>query len=297
MAIITKTIDGYGPYKYRVIYEDGEHHWEYIGPAGEAGDGEQEDSSASQTRTDEVDVPSYVDDSIDELVEQFDSVEFVEDDGVWRAKGVYEGSSTGDEFDEINAIITQWDTGAARVSVGVDDGPRGKVGKTWDSDTAEDLEVITNALNDVGSGDATVSLEYDEPQFHYELDNGDVADVKIQGRQSPEAQVSSDWMGRTAGNLTSHAEVKSFLTAKENYVEYGDDDSIVAVTKKDTRYGDKVGVVSPFDAKDDIKSLDFDDHHQSWDSDLGMWFVDEDSVDEVSEELREDGWEVKEGEF
>jgi len=289
-------VNGYGPYKYRVTYEDGEHHWEYIGPVGDDDGGNQDTSVDSENRAN-VDVPDYVDDSIEELVEQFDSVEVVEDDGVWQAKGVYEGSSTGDEFDEINAVITQWDTGAARVSVGVDDGPRGKVGKTWDSDTAEDLEVITNALTDVGAGDATISLEYGEPEFHYDLENGDVADVPIRGRQYPNAQVSSDWMGREAGNLSSHADVQSFLTAKENYAEYGDDDSIVAVTKKDTQYGDKVGFVTPFEAKDDIKSLDWDDYHPSWDSDLGMWFVDEESVNDASRELREDGWEVKEGEF
>ena len=34
MAIITKMVNGYGPYKYRVTYEDGEHHWEYIEPVG-----------------------------------------------------------------------------------------------------------------------------------------------------------------------------------------------------------------------------------------------------------------------
>jgi len=36
MAIITKTVNGYGPYKYRVTYEDGKHHWGYIGRAGES---------------------------------------------------------------------------------------------------------------------------------------------------------------------------------------------------------------------------------------------------------------------
>lgn len=50
MAIIHKTINGYGPYAYRVTYEDGEHVWEYLGPvddidaAGEGQDGTENDN-------------------------------------------------------------------------------------------------------------------------------------------------------------------------------------------------------------------------------------------------------------
>ena len=32
MTIITKKINGHGPYAYRVTYSGGRHHWEYLGP-------------------------------------------------------------------------------------------------------------------------------------------------------------------------------------------------------------------------------------------------------------------------
>lgn len=44
-------VNGYGPYAYRVTYEDGEHHWEYLGPVdgGDAGsDDGQDDTSKSE---------------------------------------------------------------------------------------------------------------------------------------------------------------------------------------------------------------------------------------------------------
>ncbi|WP_049923896.1 hypothetical protein [Halopiger djelfimassiliensis] len=34
-SIQTKRINGAGPYAYRVTYDGGEHHWEYLGPAGD----------------------------------------------------------------------------------------------------------------------------------------------------------------------------------------------------------------------------------------------------------------------
>ncbi|AXR77692.1 hypothetical protein [Natrarchaeobaculum sulfurireducens] len=33
-TIITRYINGSGPYAYRVTYGDGQHHWEYLGPTG-----------------------------------------------------------------------------------------------------------------------------------------------------------------------------------------------------------------------------------------------------------------------
>lgn len=47
MTIITKYVNGYGPYKYRVTYEDGEHVWEYLGPA------EGSDSDGGEVVTDD----------------------------------------------------------------------------------------------------------------------------------------------------------------------------------------------------------------------------------------------------
>ncbi|WP_336357885.1 hypothetical protein [Haloarcula sp. CGMCC 1.6347] len=80
MAIVTKTINGYGPYQYRVTYENGKHHWEYIGPVG----GEDSSSTADVDQEDESntndeglaieDVGTYSDGSpqvlIDELADE-----------------------------------------------------------------------------------------------------------------------------------------------------------------------------------------------------------------------------------
>ena len=35
-------INGYGPYRYRVTYENGEHHWEYLGPVEDGSDDGQD---------------------------------------------------------------------------------------------------------------------------------------------------------------------------------------------------------------------------------------------------------------
>lgn len=49
MAIVVKTVNGYGPYEYRVTYEDGKHHWEYIGRAGEADKSSSTKAEQSET--------------------------------------------------------------------------------------------------------------------------------------------------------------------------------------------------------------------------------------------------------
>jgi len=43
VAIVTKKINGYGPYKYRVTYSNGEHHWEYLGPVDGGGSSDGQD--------------------------------------------------------------------------------------------------------------------------------------------------------------------------------------------------------------------------------------------------------------
>jgi hypothetical protein len=70
----------------------------------------------------------------------------------------------------------------------------------------------------------------------------------------------------------------------------GDDDEIVACDIVETEYGPKFAVESPYAAKDAIKSLDWDDTHRSWDSDLSMWLIDVDAVETAADALAREGW-------
>lgn len=56
----------------------------------------------------------------------------------------------------------------------------------------------------------------------------------------------------------------------------------------DTEHGPKIKVDSPFEAKDAIKGLDFDETHRSWNSDTETWDIDLSATDEVIETLRDD---------
>ncbi|WP_143095812.1 hypothetical protein [Natronobacterium haloterrestre] len=80
-SIQTKTINGAGPYAYRVTYEGGSHHWEYLGKAGEVDIGNIDDEPAADPEPVDVgnltvddmppapcDIPPFEDLSVDELV-------------------------------------------------------------------------------------------------------------------------------------------------------------------------------------------------------------------------------------
>lgn len=79
MAIVTKTVNGYGPYEYRVTYENGKHHWEYLGRAGEVDKSTSVDSEQSEPMDSDgniviEDVRTYSDGSpqvfVDELADE-----------------------------------------------------------------------------------------------------------------------------------------------------------------------------------------------------------------------------------
>lgn len=58
MAIIHKTINGHGPYAYRVTYSNGSHEWEYLGPVDDnGGDNSNENNinDTSEENSDDVD--------------------------------------------------------------------------------------------------------------------------------------------------------------------------------------------------------------------------------------------------
>ncbi|AFZ71422.1 hypothetical protein [Natronobacterium gregoryi] len=49
-TIITRRVNGSGPYAYRVEYSDGSHHWEYLGPVGKVDPDDLEDHEVAQLR-------------------------------------------------------------------------------------------------------------------------------------------------------------------------------------------------------------------------------------------------------
>ncbi|CAI49267.1 uncharacterized protein NP_2352A [Natronomonas pharaonis DSM 2160] len=50
MTIITKQINGHGPYAYRVTWTGDDHHWEYLGPAGKVDPADLTDRETAQLR-------------------------------------------------------------------------------------------------------------------------------------------------------------------------------------------------------------------------------------------------------
>jgi hypothetical protein len=78
--------------------------------------------------------------------------------------------------------------------------------------------------------------------------------------------------------------------ARELPTAEGDDDEIVAEGTTDTQYGTKALLASPYEAKEDIKRLDWEATHRAWDGDEGCWAVDADALAEVRDHLADRGW-------
>ncbi|MFC3957880.1 hypothetical protein [Halovivax cerinus] len=53
-TIITRTVNGSGPYAYRVEYVDGDHEWSYLGPLDEIEPGDVDDGHVDQATLDEL---------------------------------------------------------------------------------------------------------------------------------------------------------------------------------------------------------------------------------------------------
>lgn len=66
-----------------------------------------------------------------------------------------------------------------------------------------------------------------------------------------------------------------------------DEDAVVVEDLVDTQYGRKAVLASPFEAKDAIKSLGWDETHRAWDPDLKRWTVDASALPLVAQELAE----------
>lgn len=59
-----------------------------------------------------------------------------------------------------------------------------------------------------------------------------------------------------------------------------------------TRYGDKLPLDTPFEAKDAVKALSWDATHRAWDGDRTAWMIDAHALTTVAEELAASGWRV-----
>jgi|GEM_PF-5594932 len=301
MAIVTKTINGYGPYEYKVTYENGEHHWEYIGPAGEgSSDGDTTpDSNQNQTESAEsISIPEYVDDDVREMIDSLDDVTAESTDDAFQMKGeISDSSKLSDGTDEVNVTFVQTSDGQVQASIGVDT-PKGKRGTSWTVQDSDDVDIMTEMVSKSSDDNATMYWDTRNAGVRFDVGNGETVDVNIRGRQKPSAEINSGgWMGNGSNNTTSIEDVTAYVEAVENYESYGSESDISAITQTETQYGTKVGITSPYGAKENIDELDFNEYHQTWDGDLDMWFVDKSKTGEVAEKLRDDGWSVDTGDF
>lgn len=55
-------------------------------------------------------------------------------------------------------------------------------------------------------------------------------------------------------------------------------EAICICEPNDTRFGTKLSIDSPYEARTDIKNLDWQRTHRAWDPTLQMWEVDVDSL-------------------
>ncbi|MBP1986768.1 hypothetical protein [Halolamina salifodinae] len=85
------------------------------------------------------------------------------------------------------------------------------------------------------------------------------------------------------------AENLQSLTITYNKNHNSSSSNITFLHKSANQFGERVGIKSGYSHKDDIKSLDWDDHHPKWDSRHELWFIDADSVQNAKEEFREQG--------
>lgn len=71
------------------------------------------------------------------------------------------------------------------------------------------------------------------------------------------------------------------------------EDAVVVDDLFDTTYGRKAALASPYEAKDDIKALDWEETHRAWDKDRKCWTVDATALPLVEEALAEAGWPLR----
>ncbi|AXR80708.1 helix-hairpin-helix domain-containing protein [Natrarchaeobaculum sulfurireducens] len=74
--------------------------------------------------------------------------------------------------------------------------------------------------------------------------------------------------------------------------DYADENVVEFTSVVETEYGDKIALDSPYEAKEDIKSLDWEETHREWDPSRNAWLVDAEAAPSVADELRREGWSI-----
>ncbi|MFC4551782.1 MULTISPECIES: hypothetical protein [Halorussus] len=97
--------------------------------------------------------------------------------------------------------------------------------------------------------------------------------------------------------IATEQRVDSFVSGFKRYSEGRQKGSDIIAGQVVDEYGGKVLLDSPFEAKDDIKDLDWDDTHREWKADADAWAVDVGSISQVEDELRDEGWDVYTGDL
>lgn len=99
-----------------------------------------------------------------------------------------------------------------------------------------------------------------------------------------------EWGGTGRGETS----VTSVGPDAEGFEQYGSGGEFATGARLlQTKYGPKVGFDTPFEAKEAIKELDFDETHRSWNGDIDEWTVDLSAVDEMREKLVNEGYRVR----
>jgi len=94
---------------------------------------------------------------------------------------------------------------------------------------------------------------------------------------------------------TGDYDLEGFEEGRNDALIKGDpnEGTITISTIRNTEYGPKAKLNSPFEAKEDIKDLDWEDTHRSWDGANSTWDVDAAALNDVADELAEKGWRTK----
>lgn len=101
------------------------------------------------------------------------------------------------------------------------------------------------------------------------------------------------WVSSTGGK-PGEVSVTSIGPDNGDYQQFGESGQMTTAARLlDTEYGPKAAFDTPYEAKEAIKELDFDETHRTWDSDIDEWTVDLSSVDEMREKLVEEGYRVR----
>jgi len=92
---------------------------------------------------------------------------------------------------------------------------------------------------------------------------------------------------------TGQYDLEGFEENNRGQLVKGIGSDITISTIRDTKYGPKAKLKSPFEAKDDIKDLDWEETHRSWDGANSTWDVDAAALDDVSDKLVDKGYRMK----